>query len=259
VTYLLAALVTALCIVVHAWQDRINDCNDGNRYTSGKPQPYPFHHRWCGWPKRVLQVATYASLLALGMLMGGWKGALLLGTLPGFWFISTHPTTVDAPAMLLALGAALLFPSSPWFAVLLACVSGFIHERGPVFAALYAWHPLLLVGLVCVGWWRKPAHADGDQLVGRGLLHAIRAHKPYVDWLDMNVNLYSLRGVWLAMAYYGCSVRALATVGVAMLSRIVGTDSCRYVFWAAPLVVRELPDVPAWAVLVHVVTFRRAI
>lgn len=258
-TYLWAALASLVCIVVHAWQDNVNNCNDGNRYTSGRTQPYPFHRRWCGWPKRVLIVVTYLSLVAMGTLMGSWKGAVLLMTLPGAWFISTHPTCVDAPSMLLGMLAAIVMPLNPWVAVLLSLLSGWIHERGPVFAALYAWHPLLLVGLVAVGWWRKPAKADSDELVGRGLMSAVVAHKPYVDWLDMRVNALSLRGLWLAMAYYGCSVRALCTVAVAMLSRIVGTDSCRYIFWAAPIIVRELPDVPAWFIVAHVATFRRAI
>ena len=212
-----AALITAALVALYAWQDGILDCNDGRRYTSRAAQPYPFHRRWCGWPKRALQVASLGSLVALGALMGDWKRAVLLGTLPGFWFIATHPTTVDAPSMLLALLAAMLLPSHPYAAVLLSCLSGFIHERGPVFAALYAWHPLLLVGLVAVGWWRKAAAADGDQLVGRGLLYSLRAHKPYVDFLDWRLNIVALRAVPLLGEYYGASVQAWAALAVAWL------------------------------------------
>jgi hypothetical protein len=203
---------------------------------------------------------TFACLIGIGALMKDWKHALLLGTLPGFWLIATHPSTVDAPSMLLALAASLLFPTQPYAACFVACLSGWIHERGPVFAALYAWHPLLLVGLVAVGWWRRPAAADADLLVGRGFMRSIVDHRPYNDWLDMRVHWSSLRGIWLGMAWFGCSLQGLATLAVAIGSRVIGTDSCRYVFWAAPLLVRELPDaIPLWAIGAHVLTFKRAI
>ena len=68
----------------------------------------------------------------MGVLMGDWKRALLLLTLPGGWFIATHPTTVDAPAMMLAWGASLLMPSHPYIAVCMSILGGVIHERTPV-------------------------------------------------------------------------------------------------------------------------------
>lgn len=238
----------------------MHPCNDGDRYTSGKAQPSPFHRRWCGWNATALRVVTWLSLVALGALMPGWKGAVLLLTLPGAWFLATHPTTVDAPAMLLALVAALLFPTCPYVAVLLACLSGFIHERGPVFAALYAGSPFLLIGLVAVGWWRRPAPPDADKLVGRpGLIATIQAHRRYTDFLDWRVNLLSLRGLVPLAAYYGVSPLAWLAVLVAFASRLVGTDASRFLFWAAPVLVRELGDVPAWLVLVHACSFRRMI
>lgn len=255
----LALVVSVLCVGLFIWQDRVHPCNDGDRYTSGRAQPYPFHRRWCGWPPRLLRVVSWACLVGLGVMMGSWKGSLLLLTLPGAWFIATHPTTVDAPSMLLALGGASLFPEHPYAACLLSCLSGFIHERGPVFAALYAAHPLLLVGLVASGWWRKAAGADKDKPVGRGLMASIQAHRKYTDFLDWKVNLFSLRGLVPFAAFYGVSPAAWLTLAVAWASRLVGTDAARFLFWAAPVLVRELPDVPAWLVLVHAVSFRRMI
>lgn len=254
-----ALAVSAALVALLVWQDGLNPCNDGDRYTSGKPQPFPFHRRFCGWNPTVLRIASWACLVALGGAMGSWKGAVLLLTLPGAWFIASHATTVDAPSMLLAVLSAMLFREHPYVAVLFSLASGFIHERGPVFAALYAWHPLLLVGLVAVGWWRTPARPDHDQLVGRGLLHALRAHRPYVDFLDWRVNVFALRGVVPLAAFYGVSTSAWLTLAVAWFSRVVGTDACRFAFWAAPILVRELPDVPAWAVLAHAATIRRMI
>lgn len=262
---ILAALATLAVMACYAWQDwhdfRPLDCNDGRRYCSGKPQPSPFHRRFCGWNKHVLTVVTLASMLALGTLMGDWKRALLLISLPGAWLITTHPTCVDAPAMLLAWVAGLLFPHHPYFAVALSCASGVIHERGPVFAALYAWHPLLLVGLVGVGWWRKASQgADKDAFSGqRGLWGAVKAHKPYNDFLDWRVTFFSTRAVLPLAAYYGAPASAWATLAVAWGSRIVGTDFARFIFWAAPALIVALPGVPAWMVVVHLLAFRRQI
>src|SRR5574338_730768 len=146
----LSGAVALVVLAVMVWQDGIHDSNDGRRYTSGKPQPTPFHRRWCGWPKWLLTASSYLGVLFVASTLGSWWQSLLFVTLPGVWFIATRPTTVDGASMALAWGAALVFPRQPYLAVLLSCLSGFIHERGPVFASLYAWHPLLLVGVCCV-------------------------------------------------------------------------------------------------------------
>lgn len=255
----LTLLASVACVAVYLWQDGLHDCNDGRRYTSRTAQPYPFHRRFCGWPTRVLQASSLVCLVALGCAMGSWKGALLLLSLPGAWFIATHPTTVDAPAMALAWGSSLLLPSHPVAAVACAVLSGFIHERGPVFAALYAWHPLPLLGVVGVGWWRKAARPDNDALVGHGFIASVRAHKPYNDFLDAKTTALALRGLVPIGAYLGLPAQAWIAMAIAWASRAVGTDFARFMFWSAPLVVAKLPDVPLWMVALHVMTFRRCI
>jgi hypothetical protein len=253
------ALATVLPVALSAHQDGVLECNDGDRYTSGKGQPHPFHRRFTHWPKRVLQATNYLSLLGLGYWCGDWKKALLLLTLPGAWFIATHPTVVDGPLMLLALLSAHYAPTNPLLSVSLSLVAGIIHERGPVFAAVYAFHPLPLLGLLGVQWWRKPPARDKDTLVGLGTLAAIKVHRSYQDLLDGKIVLVGLRGLLPLSVYYGTSPRALLAFLVAYGSRLIGTDTCRFLFWAAPPLVSELPDLPAWVILVHVVTFRRAI
>lgn len=117
---------------------------------------------------------------------------------------------------------------------------------------------LLLTGLCCVGWWRKPTTPDDDKLVGRGFIYAIKAHKPYVDWLDWGVNVFSLRGLPLMAAYFGVSPWAWLTIAVAWASRLVGSDNGRLILWGAPALILAMPhDIPAWMVLAHAVTFRR--
>ncbi len=253
------ALAALASLAVPIWQDGLMPCNDGNRYTSGKAQPPPFHRRWCGWPVRALQAATLVSLVALGVLMGSPTKAVMLLTLPGAWFIATHPTTTDAPCMLLAWCAALLFPAHPYVALLLSMLAGFIHERGPVFAALYAWHPLLLLGLVAVGWWRTPAGRDKDGLVGHSTWQAIKAHRPYQDMLDPVIVALGLRAALAWPIYAGGSTRAWAALVMAFGSRIIGSDTCRFLFWAAPPLIADSPDAPLWVLGLHLVTFRRAI
>jgi len=81
--------------------------------------------------------------------------------------------------------------------------------------------------------------------------------KPYNDWLASPSNVLALRGLPFMAAYYGESAQAWITLGVAWVSRLIGTDLARFAFWAAPVMVRELPDVPAWMVLLHATTFRR--
>lgn len=255
---MLGALIASLAVLgAYVWQDGFVECNDGRRYTSGKAQPYPFHRRWCGWPQPMLVIATLSSLVALGTLMGSWTKALLFVTLPGVWGCATRPTTVDAPAMLLAWVAGMLFPTQPYAAVALSCVAGFIHERGPVFAALYAWHPLLLVGLVAMGWWRKPAPPDEDLRVGRGFIKSIFAHRQDNDWLNWQATFFAARALPMLALGYGTSTAGWLSLGLAWVTRIICTDLGRMVIWAAPLMIRDMPEIPAWMVLVQAVTFRR--
>jgi hypothetical protein len=254
---LLAGAVSFAIVLMYVWQDGVHACPDGQRYTSGRAQPYPFHRRFCGWNQRVLIAVTFLSLVALGALMGTWSKALLLITLPGAWLIATRPTTVDAPAMLLAFVASLLFPSYPWAAVLLSCLAGCIHERGPVFAALYAWHPLLLIGLVCIGWWRTPAPADDDPRVGVSLVRSLAVHHADNDWLGWEQTVYAMRGLPLMAAHFGTSPAAWVTLALAWSTRLICSDLGRLVFWAGPIMIRDMPEVPTWMVLAQVFTFRR--
>jgi hypothetical protein len=259
VTHVYTAIASLLVLGLYLWQDGVSDCNDGARYTSGKPQPPPFHRRFCGWNRRVLIGVSLASLFALGIAMGDWRRAVLLLALPGAHFVATHPTCTDAPCMLLAWCASLIFPTHPPVAVALSLCAGFMHERGPVFAAVYCWHPLPLLGLLASGWWRKPGGPDADRLVGHGTWAAIKAHKPFQDFLDPWTVVYGLRAVLPLDAYFGASPRAWAALALAFATRVIGTDSCRFLFWAAPPMIADTHDAPLWVIAAHVLTFRRAI
>ncbi len=257
---ILAAIASVLIVVVYVYQDGAMGCMDGDRYISKKPQPTPFHRRFCGWNETVLRCTTWISLVSLGILMGNWQGAVLLLTLPGAWFCATHPTTVDAVTMVLALLSASLFPGHPVYAVALSLAAGFIHERAPVYAALYAWSPALLIGLLGVGWWRRPAASDHHMVGHPGIWGAVQAHKAYQDYLDMKVTWLGLRGLLLFPLYFGTLTwHSMAAFALATGTRAMGTDSGRMLFWAAPMLIKGLPELPPWAIAVHVLTFRRCI
>jgi hypothetical protein len=263
----ISIILAAAIVAVYVHQDGVHRSQDGDRYTGGVMQPRPFHRRFLHWPPRLLMVVTWASFIALASLLGGWKSSLMFMTLPGVWFCVMHPTTVDGPSMLLAWLSALAWQhQQPYLAVLLSCVSGVIHERGPVFAALYAWHWLPIVGVavpLLVGL-RKPAEPDrksadlAERLVGHGTLGAIKAHKPYVDLMGETGLVWSLRGLPLMAAFVGAGPSAWASLGVAFASRIIGTDTSRFLLWAAPPLCAAVGDVPWWMVALHVMTFRRA-
>ncbi len=185
-------------------------------------------------------------------------------TLPGAWFCITHPTCPDLVAMSLAWGAATLWPVHPYAAVALSLASGFVHERGPVFAAVYAWTPWLLVGLLAVQWWakavpRSPSGRLADTLTGHTTLGAIKAHKPHQDLLDWQTLVWPLRAVIPVAAWLGASPAAWAALALAYLSRILGTDTSRFMMWAAPPLLARAGACPAWIVALHVMTFRRGV
>lgn len=257
-SFVLSALISIVVLAVMVWQDGTHDCNDGRRYTSSKPQPSPFHRRWCGWPRWLLIACSYVGVVFVAATLGAWWQALVFVTLPGVWFVATRPTTVDAPAMALAWASALLIPRNPYAATFLACLAGCVHERGPVFAALYAWHPLPLVGLVAIGWWRKPAPPDGDRFVGlSSIRETICVHKPTQDWLSWKQWIFATRGLVPLAALSGVPLSAWGAFAVAGASRIVATDNSRIVLWGAPALIVAMHDVPMWAVAAHALSFVR--
>lgn len=265
---MILGLVIAVAVVAgYAWQDGVHRCQDGDRYTSRQRQPTPFHRRFCSWPPRLLMIVTWTSFVAIAATLGGWRQALLFVMLPGVWFCSTHPTTVDGPAILLAWLSALAWHHDMHaVAIALSCVGAVVHERVPVFAALYGWQPWLLAGLlvVVVVSSRRPAVPNhrspelADRLVGHGTLGAITAHRPYVDLLSDTGLVWSLRGLPLMMAHLGAGPAAWASVAVAFTSRLLGTDTSRFLLWAAPPICAGLGDAPLWMVALHVISFRRA-
>ena len=141
---------------------------DGGRYLSmahGNAEPLPFHLRWllpkvCGAKGRYWFASTAVSIVAIvaltavlalqhgATLTQAIVAALLMGGLPSLRFYWFSPVLVDAPAIALALAAAVLWPISPLAAVGVCLLGGCVSEKVPVLAAVFSLQPLLLVGLL---------------------------------------------------------------------------------------------------------------
>ncbi len=254
-----AALTSLAILLLMLWQDGVSDCNDGKRYTSCAPQPTPFHRRLHNWPRRVLMAATWLSAIAIGASLGSWQRALMFATLPGVWFCITRPTTVDMPCMALAWGSSMAWARGMHpLAIALSCASGCMHERGPVFAALYSLSPVPLVGLVAVQWWAKAAPPDDDKLVGLvGIRAVLKAHKPYTDYLVWKQWLLPTRALVPLAAWSSVPPAAWLAFGVAQASRVMGTDNSRFVMWGTPPLLMAIDRCPPWVLALHAMTFVR--
>lgn len=261
---IVSAAIGLASVAVILWQEGIRNCFDGIRYTSCEPQPTPFNHRFHHWPAKVLAVCTFLSAVFLAATLGSWQAAALFATLPGVAFCVTNCTTVDLPALALAWGSALLWPTHPYASVAVSLASGVIHERGPVFAAVYAMSPWPLLGLLAVQWWNKPVAVhtiknDSDRFVGRGTLGAFLLHRGQRDLLGVEGLLWSLRGVPVAAAWLGTSVAGWSALALSAASRLVSTDAGRCMIWCAPPMLSAMPEIPPWVVAAHVMTFRRMV
>lgn len=218
----------------------------------GEAVPHPYRLRWLlplvlGANSRAWQAVTYASLgvtpfvafayfWTLGLRGMQAAGAtLLLSVLPGVWRCSLRfPVLLDAPSFALALGTAVAArDGSWWLAVLLGLVSGAVRETAPLFAAVWAWSPWPLLGLLVTGWWRPRASSDISWLT-----------RPYSEaWelrnrVGLDWTLY-LRPWGAALAGLAAvpSWQMVTTLVLAHAQLFAAQDTIRLTAWAAPVLV----------------------
>lgn len=233
---------------------------DGIRYLAAARQRVarPFHlrfalpmilgddiRRWV-WCTRIAMVAI--AVLSALYAHSPWMACVVL--LPGVRFNLRRPVLVDATALALALGAAVVWPHSWYLAVALALLAGCVRETAPVWAAIYCWHPLLLVGLIPVAI-RALQRQGADVLDGENawiLEHPIAASRKYHKgmWLDPRVMLTPWGGLLAGLAGMDLQLGAALAAGYAQL--LVATDSVRLYQWAAPvLAAATVQALPGWA------------
>lgn len=259
---------------------------DASRYWlagQGKAVARPFNLRWllptiCRNDPRRWWFAWFASWpilagsmfwLASGL---GWQRALFAAVvtlaLPGVWGPAVvRPVGVDLPAMALAaLAAAGAVHGLWWVALPAVYVAATIKESAPIWAALWAWSWVPLVGLIVVAFAAVTIRPDIDEVTARPDLKAIHDH-PFQTalrarrWRDGWV-MVAPWGICLA-ALYGPSWPLLVCLAVAHMQLLVATDTVRLVQTAAgPAVALAAAQVlpvqwlPLAAVL-HVFWFRQ--
>jgi hypothetical protein len=227
------------------------------RAAEGLLVPKPYSRRWLlPWllgphPYRWAAL-TYASLAATPLIAWCFFGSLgfdlthrafatlLLCALPGVWRCSLRfPVLLDAFSFALALAVATLMRSgNTGAAVLLSMVLGATRETGPVFAALWAWNPLPLLGLLAVGWLRRAAPPDAPHLA-----HPIKSALALRRTLGLDGSLY----VWpwgAALAGLAIPSRGLAlTILWAHAQLLIAVDTIRLTVWCAPVLVAAAVNV----------------
>lgn len=233
---------------------------DGVRYMTAARRRVarPFHLRWllprlCGDSLRRWTVVSRASVVAIGLLGAVYARSpwmVCIAFLPGVTFNWRHPVLVDAAGMALALAAAVVFPWCWPAALALALVAGCVRETAPVWAAIYAWHPILLVGLVpvAVRWLMR----QGDDVLdaeNRWIIdHPIKASLKYHAgrWNDPLLLVAPWGGLLAGLAALTTQVEVAIAAAYAQL--LVATDSVRLYQWAAPVLAAACVHVlPAWA------------
>ena len=218
----------------------------------------PFHYRWLlpallGNRIQNWAVCTHLSVIAVAVLTAVYTRSpwmVCVALLPAMRFTWHHPVLVDAAGMALALAAAVVLPYSLPIALLLAALSGCVRETAPVWAAVYAWNPVLLVGLipVAVRALQRPGNDVLDYENAWILAHPIRASKKYHagQWLDPRVMLLPWGGMLAGLAAFDLRLTTAIALGYGQL--LVATDSVRLYQWAAPVVAWAcVQALPFWA------------
>ena len=210
--------------------------------------PRPFHYRWLlpallgvdarRW--RAVQVGSLAALCGLLWAQtGAWWSVLLVVGLSGLTFNLRHPILVDLPALALAYGAAVAWDHKMWWlAVPLVLVAGCVKESAPVFAVAFAWHPVLLVGLIPVA--VRHLMDPGPDPIPDGAAHDALERPVRVSWAH-----HKALPLWVYVLPWGVLLAALTNgspqlwvaLGLAYAQLLVATDAVRLYQWAAPAVI----------------------
>lgn len=245
---------------------------DGARYLSPNP-PRPFTMRWalpliCRRSEIRWKTATYLGIaitaVSIWSIIRGWQGvaaACLFLALPSVRFNATHPVLVDAMALGLAtLSAALWVNGLPIPALICALIAGATKESAPIFAALFAWTPWLLVAMIIPAATYLIRRPGPDPLGGHHawlLAHPIQASREYHDrWLrDLDPRLLAPWGATVVALAYP-TPQLFATLAAAYAQITVATDTVRLYQWAAPVVciAATMATPPLWWPVILAVT-----
>lgn len=231
----------------------MNLAPDAARYwlaAQGNRVARPFNLRWllplvCRTDLRRWWAVWGCSWVALGggtLWLGwglGWQRALFATivcvTLPGLRVPAVKPIGVDVPAMGFAvLAAATATHGVWWLAVPLVVVGAGIKESAPVWAALWAWNPILLVGLFAVAVAAIVRPSEIDRFTAHPHLLEVHEH-PVKSSLEYRRGRYRDAYLWVwplgacLAALWSPTQQTLVVLLVAHLQLVVATDTVRLV------------------------------
>ncbi len=219
----------------------------------------PFNLRWllpavCGddarmwWAVWALSWPTAAAGMvwwALAADLTVWQGlaaAVLVLALAGVWAPHVcRPVGVDLPAMSLSIVAVAALQEGWWpLALVLVIVAAAIKETSPVFAAAWAWHPVLLIGLlapIAIAIVNRPAMDEVTDKAMGGVLRRVHDHPIRSAWEHhagkwRDPRMVTQWGACLA-AFYTPTWRVVVPTAVAYAQLVVATDTYRLVHTAA--------------------------
>lgn len=242
---------------------------DGQHYMAmaqGHGQPRPFMFRWLapyllGTNPRAWRGAAYASAVCISLVAwsytGAWAALFIPLGLAGVVKVNVRcPVLVDLPAMMYALAAAVCVRDGWWWlGIVMALLAGATKETAPVFAALWAWSPIPLVGLLVPALtvvFVKPKPYPLGGLADEALAHPVR-----VAW---SVHRTQRTFAWwvlpwgvLVLGVAHPTLQVALTLAVAYGQCLVATDLVRMYQWAWPvLALNTFHVVPRawWPVLV---------
>ena len=256
---------------IRRWRDDLGILSsDSWRYLAmakGEGAPKPYHYRWLlprllGEDRRKWATVSTASVAgmvpAMWWLTGNPASGMFAFTLHGVWGMArTHPVLTDAPAMLAAIVAAAATKHRRWeIAVAASLIAGGCRETAPVFAAVYAWHPLPLIGLVSPI--VRELQAEGPDITDDfshtcvadpvGAADQVRSGTP-VDW-----RLYVAPLGGLVAGGRG-DVRTAAVLVLAYAQLAVAVDTARLVVWAWPVLADNVCRTQWWPASLAVSTW----
>ena len=227
----------------------------------------PWHLRWllpviCRQNELRWQIVAKGSIIAVGLLTWAYTGSVWMtcvAALPMMRLTWHRPVLTDVPGLALALAAAVLWPICWPAAIAVAAIGACVRETTPVFAAAFAWHPALLVGLVPVAIrWLQKQGADPitDEVAVQSVKHPFRTgyewHAPRI----LDPQLMILPWGALLVALGAMDLQLAVTLALAYAQIAVATDTVRLYQWAAPVMALAATNAipPQWLPLVAVAT-----
>lgn len=229
----------------------------------------PFHLRWLmplvlRGDVKAWTLLTRISIVVIGVAVAGYTGSPWMAAvafLPAFTWNWHNPVMVDAYGMAWALATTLVAMQGWWWlAIPMALVGGTIRETVPIWSAIYAWNPILLVGLVpvavrCLMKQGKDTWTDHNAFY---VAHPIKAGQDFHRgrWRDPLLMVTPWAGLIAGLAVLassnvagpGGALQLAVALAAGYLPMLIATDSVRIYQWAAPVLALACVTVlPAWA------------